>query len=48
MRLSGQFKASLFFTTRFWAYKTVNQPKPTNKNKKERTKNDKGNDFLRA
>ena len=47
MRLSGQFRASLifFFAKRLRAYKNANQPKPTNKNKKKRTKNNKENGF---
>ena len=39
MRLSRQFQACLFFSRKiFWAYKNVNQPKPTNKSKNSRTK----------
>ena len=36
-----------FFTKKFRAYKNANQSKPTNKNTNKRTKNNKGNNFLR-
>ena len=47
MRLSRQFKASLFFLRKdFERTKAQIKPKQTNKNKNKRTKNNKGNNFL--